>query len=836
MTVSLPVDNADVEARLKAARVIHEKFKRVLDDILNGRPPKLVIPKRTLANTVYDPERGILVLGEDFLEREFLDMGESRRFMQTLLMASIIYQALVENEYPTIRDLYYRGKHTIIYRDLKGRRREENTWDEQSESDAAIRDVEVYTGMLREDMLILSKEKGKVVGNMRIRSGGDVIDLSRLGHGAYAIESTPDLIEFLDVDAEFVLVVEKDAVFQQLHRVKFWDKYRALLVTGAGQPDRATRRFVRRLNEELGLPVYILTDSIPGDEVVIIRDPSTGEINVDSIEKLLAPYFAEGAEREWIRVNLEVPAMDPRTGKISWSPVLYAYRHWYEGEILEIHTDGRGIVRITPAHSIFKLSEDGRIEVAAGEDLNPGDYIIAAEKIPSIDINKTSSIDASKYIMNRVSTPRNIFNTRNIEINEDVAWLLGIITAEGTYADDRYTIININKNEEHILEKVKYTLKKYFNLEPYVYTSDTRNEIKIWIGSKLFNIFMEYLGLKKRSRDREIPRIIFNSPKNVQLAYIKGLIDGDGSIDRYGSIIYATRSKKLAKQLTILLLLNNVNPTIVVNGEDNIIRIAKNEIRTPIPIYEYLTQTQYKSRRKGLPNEPTYGIPISIGLKKALIKLANSGLVSYKPTAKTISKAKLNIVVSKLNGNLEKYLESLENYKILAYSDIVPVKILSIKRTKYKGYVYDLSVVGKQSFIGEHGIVLHNSDPYGWYIYSVFKVGSIQLSYESERLATPRARFLGVSMTDIFGWRGKRPYLSERERRNFIIRAKDVDIRRARELMRYSWFGSSKWRRELRIFLERKSKLEIEALASKGLRFLAFQYIPEKIETGDWIE
>lgn len=91
-------------------------------------------------------------------------------------------------------------------------------------------------------------------------------------------------------------------------------------------------------------------------------------------------------------------------------------------------------------------------------------------------------------------------------------------------------------------------------------------------------------------------------------------------------------------------------------------------------------------------------------------------------------------------------------------------------------------------------------------------------------------------MTDIFGWRGKKPYLSERERRNFIIRAKDVDLRRARELMKYSWFGSPKWRRELRIFLEKKSKLEIEALASKGLRFLAFSYIPEKMETGDWIE
>ncbi|MEM4080250.1 MAG: hypothetical protein QXY37_02900 [Metallosphaera sp.] len=30
-------------------------------------------------------------------------------------------------------------------------------------------------------------------------------------------------------------------------------------------------------------------------------------------------------------------------------------------------------------------------------------------------------------------------------------------------------------------------------------------------------------------------------------------------------------------------------------------------------------------------------------------------------------------------------------------------------------------------------------------------------------------------------------------------------------------------------------KLEIEAMASKGLKFLAFQYIPEKIQTKDFI-
>ena len=261
--MTVEISSVDKKARQRAIEVMRKAFKRVIDAILAGKEPVLRMPKRTLDNTVYDAERKLLLLGEKMQERKFLDLNESKKFMQTVLMASIIYEALLNDEYPTIRDLYYRGKHTIVYVDHRGRRREENTWDEQKESDAVIRDVEVYTGLLREEMLILSKEKGKVVGNMRIRSGGDLIDLSKMGHGAYAIEPTPDLIDFVDWDAEFVLVVEKDAVFQQLHRIKFWQKYKCILVTSAGQPDRATRRFVRRLNEELKLPVYILTDADP---------------------------------------------------------------------------------------------------------------------------------------------------------------------------------------------------------------------------------------------------------------------------------------------------------------------------------------------------------------------------------------------------------------------------------------------------------------------------------------------------------------------------------------------------------------------------------------------
>lgn len=809
------IDKVDLEARRRAAKVIHEKFKKVLEGVLEGKPPVLEIPKRTLANVRFDPEKGILVMGEEKIRRDFLNMGEARKFMQTLLMAAIIYQALVENEYPTIRDLYYRGKHTIVYRDLRGWKREENTWEEQSESDAAIRDVEVFTGLLREDMLILSKEKGKVVGRMTIRSGGDVIDLSRMGHGAYAIESTPDLIEFLDVDAEFVLVVEKDAVFQQLHRIRFWDKYRALLVTGAGQPDRATRRFVRRLNEELGLPIYILTDSIPEDEVVVVKDMATGSVHVAPIGELMAPFFTPGVSRERVEAPVMVPSWNPATGRIEWTPVGYVYRHYIEDEILEIETQGRGIVRVTKAHSLF-VFRDGKIQAIPAKDIKPGDHIIITEKLPDTSENNTV----------RLKTQHGV----EVPLTPRVARLLGLLLADGNVNQERYVRVSLNPKDKDLIDFVEETIREEFKLHvtKYVRSPYDRHEVQLIVSSKPLAQVLKESGLLAKERMRRLPSWIFNAPREIKLAFIKGLIDGDGYIDKYGDIILGTRNEVLAKQIVTLLLMLGVNPTVVYNKEDILIRIGKSPARTPPDIYYYLTGIRIEESKK-LTIEPTYGLPISKELKKILIKAMNNKDISYKPTQKSISKIKLKLIQ-------DKGYQLPEGFYDIVNSDILVVKVRQVHRKKYKGYVYDFAVPGTNNFTGNYGIILHNSDPYGWYIYSVFKVGSIQLSYESERLATPRARFLGVSMSDVFGYRGKRPYLSERERRNYIIRAKDVDLKRARELMRYSWFRSKGWRRELKMFLEKKAKLEIEALASKGLKFLADTYIPEKIQTGDWIE
>jgi len=239
-----------------------EKFgRRIAESVLKGEEPVVEVPVRTLANTIWDEKRKLLVLGPKKALRSYFDIGESKKFMQTLLMLSLILRARREGDYPTIRDLYYTGKHTIYYIDEAGRRRSEETWDDQRESNSVIQDIEVAVNLLREHMGIMHDAKGKIVGNVVIRSKGYEIDLSRMGSGAYATPPNVDKLEIVSVDAEYVLVVEKDAIFERLNEEEFWKKNRCILVTGKGQPDRSTRRMVRRLWEEFNLPVYVLTDA-----------------------------------------------------------------------------------------------------------------------------------------------------------------------------------------------------------------------------------------------------------------------------------------------------------------------------------------------------------------------------------------------------------------------------------------------------------------------------------------------------------------------------------------------------------------------------------------------
>src|SRR6266571_3154586 len=123
--------------------------------------------------------------------------------------------------------------------------------------------------------------------------------------------------------------------------------------------------------------------------------------------------------------------------------------------------------------------------------------------------------------------------------------------------------------------------------------------------------------------------------------------------------------------------------------------------------------------------------------------------------------------------------------------------------------------------------VLVDNDPWGFYIYSVMKQGSINLAYESMRLAVPEARFIGLSSFD------KEKYKLPS---NVSIRMNDGDNSRAKQMLAYPWFKHARWQREIQEMVRSGLKFEIQALSRHGISFITEEYLPKKLKDKDWLE
>jgi DNA topoisomerase-6 subunit A len=123
---------------------------------------------------------------------------------------------------------------------------------------------------------------------------------------------------------------------------------------------------------------------------------------------------------------------------------------------------------------------------------------------------------------------------------------------------------------------------------------------------------------------------------------------------------------------------------------------------------------------------------------------------------------------------------------------------------------------------------LLDNDPWGYYIYSVLKQGSINLAYESKRMAIPDAKFLGLRSLDF-----ARCELSD----SVKINLNDTDIKRAKQIAEYPWFAGKKpWQKEIELMIRNGFKLEVESLISKDISYVTEVYTPQRLTDGDWLD
>ncbi|MHA2238978.1 MAG: hypothetical protein ACXAB2_11490 [Candidatus Hodarchaeales archaeon] len=263
----LKVDNiTPIETKSRLKKVALEFLDEIAEDPKNAA---FRIPSRSSENVGYDPNSRMVLLGSNVIDRQFRHLSSVQSVVQLTGLMRYVNEILSTDKHATKRHLFYRDV---------------NLFGNQRVSDGLIEDLGALLRVSRNSLNVIATAKGKVIGRLSFTEGGDQIDC-RKGLGGHAITPMLDQVENFDSDAEFVLVIEKDAVFQDLAEDKFFNYIPCILVTASGQPDMATRMFIKRLYQNLRIPVLGFLDADPyGLDILRVYSIGSKALSFESIE------------------------------------------------------------------------------------------------------------------------------------------------------------------------------------------------------------------------------------------------------------------------------------------------------------------------------------------------------------------------------------------------------------------------------------------------------------------------------------------------------------------------------------------------------------------------
>ena len=277
------------------------------DQFAAGAIPEMTLPTRTKSNIEYDEASGVWTYGDRTSTRSANSVQGARKLLKAAYTVEFLADQLDDDRSSTLRELYYLSESWD---------NDEAQFSSQDESNDLVEDLEIVTGVTREDFHMRPEESGAtLMGPLRIREqtrrGEREIHCQEdVGEGGYQIPNNPDMIEFLDDDIDFALAVETGGMRDRLVENGFDEAYDCLVVHLKGQPARATRRITKRVHDELDVPIAVFADGDPWS-YRIYGSVAYGSIKSAHLSKYLATPEAQfvGIQPEDI-VEYDLPA-DP---------------------------------------------------------------------------------------------------------------------------------------------------------------------------------------------------------------------------------------------------------------------------------------------------------------------------------------------------------------------------------------------------------------------------------------------------------------------------------------------------------------------------------------------
>ncbi|ABK77417.1 DNA topoisomerase VI, subunit A [Cenarchaeum symbiosum A] len=210
------------------------------------------------------------MLGPNASLRSTRNTSQLRSYTQLMWLAFFANRLTREKKSSTLRDVYYSSQAFAV------------DFEDQSESDSIIVDLEAVLAKPREDFHVFPEERSSVFGDLDIEYTvpgyeGKRMNLSNHPDG-YAIGPSLTSAELVSTSAEIVIAIEKGGLFTRFVEEQVDKKFKSIIVDTGGQAPRSTRTLLKRLNSELGLPVVILTDGdVYGEHIaMVIKSGSAG--------------------------------------------------------------------------------------------------------------------------------------------------------------------------------------------------------------------------------------------------------------------------------------------------------------------------------------------------------------------------------------------------------------------------------------------------------------------------------------------------------------------------------------------------------------------------------
>lgn len=228
---------------------LEEIFLGILGQIFLGKPVMFVIRNlKGWSNTKL--KNDIFVHDKKKLSKKVVSLRNKKTSRSFTLIHTVmceIYKNLTYHTTCTKREIYY--KDVEFYKT-------------QETVNRTVNSICVLLNVQEKDLSVMASAKGLIYGDITITfANKETMNCNR----TQQVPQNVSEIETISTKAKFVLIVEKDTVFQKLTNDPVGKNFceKIILITAKGYPDISTRLLIKKIDALLNIPIYILVDADP---------------------------------------------------------------------------------------------------------------------------------------------------------------------------------------------------------------------------------------------------------------------------------------------------------------------------------------------------------------------------------------------------------------------------------------------------------------------------------------------------------------------------------------------------------------------------------------------